>query len=55
MKDFSIRAVEFPECGYTVYVNGEVVLECLAKDELDELTVSEVIDLYEREYVFIVE
>lgn len=53
MKDLSIRIVEFPECGYTVYVNGEVMLECLAKDEMDVLTIEEIVDLYERENVFI--
>lgn len=46
MKDLSIRIINFPECGYSVYVNGEVLLECLAQDELDALTVEEIVELH---------
>lgn len=33
-------------CGYTVEVNGEILLECLSADELNNLTVNEILELY---------
>ncbi len=34
---------------YTVLVNGVTILECLAEDELDALTVGEIMDMAEVE------
>lgn len=32
--------------GYTVQVNGETILECLSLKEVKELTIDEIIKLY---------
>ncbi len=36
-------------CGYTVLVDGEVCLECLSEDDLNELTLGEIKRLMETE------
>lgn len=44
--------IEIRECEqtmtYTVYVNGEAVLECLAEDEVEELTLGEITEMAKR-------
>lgn len=48
MKSINIKIEKDEMCGYTVYVNGEVLLECLAEDEVEEITVKEITELYEK-------
>lgn len=48
MRNLYIEIVNHEECGYTVSVNGEVVLECLAEDELQPIKIGELKELYER-------
>lgn len=41
--------IDFSErCGYCVNVNGVPILECLGEDEVAELTIKEVNDLYNK-------
>lgn len=46
MMALRIEVVYSERCGYSVEVNGETILECLAKDELDNLTMAEMIEIY---------
>ena len=46
MDEIKIEAYCDEMFGYTVQVNGETILECLSSKELKELTVGELIDLY---------
>lgn len=46
MLTLKIEVVHSERCGYSVEVNGETILECLAKDELDSLTMAEMIEIY---------
>ena len=48
MKSIYIKIEKDEMCGYTVYVNGEVLLECLAEDEVGEITVKEIAEMYEK-------
>lgn len=48
MKNIYIKIEKDDMCGYTVYVNGEVLLECLAEDEVEEITVKELVELYHK-------
>lgn len=41
---FTIEVYEYAE-GYTVEVNGEVLLECLGADEVSDLTIGELDEL----------
>ena len=49
MKNINIQIVKHDECGYSVLVNDVVILECLAEDEVKEITVKDLIKLYESE------
>lgn len=46
IKSIEIRYSE--RCGYCVEVNGEPILECMSKDEVEDLTVKDIVDLYKK-------
>lgn len=48
MKSIYIKIEKDDNCGYTVIVNGEVMLECLSEDEVEAITVKEITELYEK-------
>lgn len=48
MKSIYIKIEKDEMCGYTVCVNGELLLECLAEDEVEEITVKEIAEMYEK-------
>ena len=48
MENFSFTAIYHPECGYTVKVNGEIILECLSPKELKELSLEEIVKIYKE-------
>lgn len=53
MAEINLRTVLHKECGYTVYANtrgkgaefreDDIILECLSKEELENLTIKEII------------
>lgn len=47
-KKMNVSIEWFPHGGYTVYVNGEVVLECLAEDEMHEITLGDLVEMNEK-------
>lgn len=47
-KKMNVSIEWFPHGGYTVYVNGEVVLECLAEDEVHEITLGDLVEMNEK-------
>lgn len=42
-----IRLVKMEYFGYTLLVNGEILMECLSEDEADGLTIAEIKELVE--------
>ena len=48
MRKINIQIVNHEECGYSVVVNGEVLLECLAEDEVEAITIKELVELDKR-------
>lgn len=42
-----IETVYHKHGGYTVIVNDEIILECLSEDELGELTIALITELYD--------
>ncbi|MBR3592140.1 MAG: hypothetical protein IKL46_04745 [Clostridia bacterium] len=40
-----IEITKSENCGYCIEVNGVAVMECLAQDEVEALTVKDIIDL----------
>jgi hypothetical protein len=45
MRKINIQIVNHEECGYSVVVNGEVLLECLAEDEVEAITIKELVEM----------
>lgn len=41
-KDMRIELVNFAHGGWSVYIDGEVLLECLSDKDLDELSIGEI-------------
>lgn len=48
MRKINIQIVHYEECGYSVVVNGEVLLECLAEDEVEAITIKELVEMDKR-------
>ena len=48
MRKINIKIVHHEECGYSVVVNGEVLLECLAEDEVEAITIKELVEMDKR-------
>lgn len=47
MKSIYIKIEKDENCGYTVIVNGEVLLECLSEDEVEAITIKELAGMHE--------
>ena len=41
-----IQIIDTERFGYSILCNGEIILECLTKDEVDALTIKEIEQLY---------
>lgn len=48
MRKINIQIVNHEECGYSVAVNGEVLLECLAEDEIEAITIKELVEMHKQ-------
>ena len=44
-----IRIVKMEFFGYTLLVDGEVLMECLSENDVNELTIKEIKDLIEAD------
>lgn len=42
--ELEIRIVKY-SCGYTVYVNGIILLDCLSESDVDDLSIREIKNL----------
>lgn len=46
MYELTITIHNSINCGYSVIVNGETILECMGEDEVKDLTIEEIAKLY---------
>ena len=48
MRKINIQIVNHEECGYSAVVNDEVLLECLAEDEIEAITIKELVEMHKQ-------